>query len=104
MTSLESIITIRLAHGGDEPALRRLAALDSAEVPAGDLLLAEVEGVLRAALSLADGTSIADPFAPTADVVPLLRWWARAARAQRRRRARWWPSLGRASGRAASHA
>jgi hypothetical protein len=77
MIDLESAITIRPAHGGDDRALARLAALDSAEVPAEPLLIAEVEGGLRAAVSLSDGTSIADPFAPTADVVALLRERAR---------------------------
>ncbi len=104
MTNLDSAITIRLARVGDGPALRRLAALDSAEVPAGELLLAEVEGVLRAALSLSEGTSIADPFAPTADVVALLAARAQAARAHPRRWARWRPSLERVGSRLASGA
>jgi hypothetical protein len=101
MTDLDTAITIRPARPADEPALQRLAALDSAEVPAGSLLLAEADDTLRAALSLADGSLIADPFAPTADVVALLRQRARMARAGRSRRARWRLSLRRATARPA---
>ena len=75
-------ITIRPAYADDDLAVRRLAILDSAEVPAEPLLLAEVDGELRAALSLADGAVIADPFAPTAELLPLLHLRA----AQRRPR------------------
>jgi hypothetical protein len=66
-------ITIRPAYADDAQALTRLAVLDSAEVPAEPLLLAEADGELRAALSLADGSVIADPFAHTAQLVALLR-------------------------------
>jgi len=85
-TDLSVTITIRQASARDERALRRLAALDSAEVPHEPLLLAEVGGTARAALSLADGTSIADPFAPTSDILALLRERARGVGAGRRRR------------------
>jgi hypothetical protein len=47
-------------------------------VPFGPVLLAEVDGRPRAALSVRDGSVIADPFAPTADVVEMLRVQARA--------------------------
>jgi hypothetical protein len=66
-------ITIRPAYADDAQALTRLAVLDSAALPAEPLLLAEADGELRAALSMADGSVIADPFAPTAHVVALLR-------------------------------
>jgi hypothetical protein len=65
-------ITIRPAYADDAQALTRLAALDSAELPDEPLLLAESDGELRVALSLADGSAIADPFAPTAQLVALL--------------------------------
>jgi hypothetical protein len=72
-------ITIRPAYADDQHALLRLAALDSAPgVPVRPLLLAEIDGELRAALSLGDGSAIADPFFPTADVVELLRVHAAA--------------------------
>jgi hypothetical protein len=69
MTSL----LIRAADGSDGSALHRLAALDSARVPAGDLLVAEADGALVAALAPATGATIADPFRPTAEVVELLQ-------------------------------
>ncbi len=83
--------TIRRAKESDEAALRQLAALDSRPVPAGPVLLAESNGELRAALSLTDGETVADPFHPTAAIVELLVAFAapgrdgRTAPARRRR-------------------
>ena len=57
-------VTIRRSHASDRAALRRLAE--------GELLVAEVDGELRAALPLAGGGAIADPFRPTAPLVSLL--------------------------------
>ncbi len=54
-------------------ALARLAVLDSSEPPAQPMLVAEVDGELRAALSLRDWNVVADPFLPTAALVDLLR-------------------------------
>ena len=65
-------VLIRAARGSDGAALGRLAQLDSARVPAGDLIVAETDGTLVAALSPQARASIADPFRPTADVVRLL--------------------------------
>ena len=74
MTSLSLApgVLIRAARGSDGRALHRLAALDSAHVPAGDLLVAESEGALVAAHAPATGATIADPFRHTAEVVELL--------------------------------
>jgi hypothetical protein len=71
-------ITIRGAYADDGSALFRLATLDSADVPDGPLLLAEVDGEMRAALSLSDGSAIADPFYPTLELLHLLRTHAAA--------------------------
>jgi hypothetical protein len=71
-------IAIRCATPADAGAIRRLAALDSTSVPSGDMLLAVVDGELRAAIEVASGTTIADPFHRTADVVDLIA--VRAAR------------------------
>jgi hypothetical protein len=71
-TTTAPSVLIRAARGSDGPALRRLAALDSSVVPAGELLVAEADGALVAARALTSGAVIADPFRPTADVVALL--------------------------------
>jgi hypothetical protein len=66
-------VTLRLASADDARRLRRLAQLDSARVPSGAVLIAEVEGCLQAALPLDGGAPIADPFRRSADLVALLR-------------------------------
>jgi hypothetical protein len=79
MSTLTASITIRPAYPDDEPALARLAALDSADAPPPPpRVVAEVDGELRAALSLGDGSAIADPFFATADILALLRTHATA--------------------------
>jgi hypothetical protein len=65
-------VTIRRSRAADRDALHRLAQLDSRRLADGDLLVAEVDGELRAALPLAGGSPIADPFRPTAPLVSLL--------------------------------
>jgi hypothetical protein len=81
-------ITIRRAHP-EEPGVLRVAALDSARVPRSPLLVAEVDGEIRAALSLEDGSSVADPFHASLDLVDLLR--TRADAAERSPRRSWLP-------------
>jgi hypothetical protein len=90
MGTLTASITIRPAYADDELALLRLAALDGAQgPPPAPVVMAEVDGELRAALSLGDGSAIADPFFASADIVALLRAHAAtSARAPRRHRAR----------------
>jgi hypothetical protein len=70
-----------MAVNADEDALRRLAHLDSARPLSGEKLLAEHAGSLVAAVSMSDGSAIADPFRTTADTVELLR--LRAAQLER---------------------
>jgi hypothetical protein len=70
------MIAIRAATPADRPALERLAGRDSAALPRGPLLVAFEHGELRAALSLASGGSIADPFHPTAHLTEALRAYA----------------------------
>ena len=70
--SADHEVRIRYARPDDDAALGRLAALDSAAVPAAPLLVAELDGELRAALSLVSSEVIADPFRPTIVVVELL--------------------------------
>jgi hypothetical protein len=65
-------VTIRRSTAADRMALERLAALDSAPAPVGDVLLAEVGDEAVAAIALTGGATIADPFRPTAELVELL--------------------------------
>ena len=83
MTSTASSLTIRHATATDEADLIRLAALDSSRVPSGELLVAQVEGNLVAALSVDTGAAIADPFEHTAAIVDSLRAQAREIRTPR---------------------
>jgi hypothetical protein len=92
-TTTAPSVLIRAARGSDGAALSRLAELDSAEVPAGALLVAESDGRLVAAIASSTGEAIADPFLPTADVIALLELRAAGARSPRPRR-----SLARRSG------
>lgn len=89
-------MTIRRARPDDSALLSALAALDSARPLRGDdLLLAEVNGAPIAALDVFTGRSVADPMAPSAQAVDLLRLRAEQLRAaasgprlrRRRRRA-----------------
>jgi hypothetical protein len=83
MIATDTII-IRRAGAADAHILTRLAALDSAVQPGDDSLIAEIDGRAVAALDLADGRVVADPFARTADVIELLR--LRATRVRRSKR------------------
>ena len=83
-------VTIRAAYPDDAVALERLAALDSKRLPAGPLLVAEVDGELWAAVSTGPGcpADVADPFRRSGELVLLLheraRQIERAARPRRR--------------------
>lgn len=65
-------VSLRLATSADRPQLDRLAMIDSTRPLDGPVLVAESGGSLRAARSLSDGRTIADPFVPTADLLILL--------------------------------
>ena len=81
-------LTIRRATASDEFAVRRLAALDSAFPPTGDVLIAEMGDELWAALSLDTGQAVADPFRRSGDLVELLRFRAERMTAETATRAR----------------
>ena len=70
--STDEVTVRRLDPFADHNALVRLAERDSAEVPRGELVGAEVDGSLVAAISLNNRRVIADPFEPTAGVRSLL--------------------------------
>ena len=77
-------VELRLCRAGDDPDLERLAQLEGRPVPAGRLLVALVCGRVVAALPLSGGRLLADPFARTAELRPLLE--LRAAQLRPRRR------------------
>src|SRR5688572_15263129 len=68
-----SRVTIRELAGGDEISLRELVERDTARGLRGDVVGAERDGHLMAAISLTSGDVVADPFHPTADLDALLR-------------------------------
>jgi hypothetical protein len=96
MTTDSKPLTIREAQAADDAALRRMAAGDSGRVPAGRILVAEVDGEIMAAAPVAGGPIIADPFRPPPSPANLIELRATAAalrehlstRAQLRRLAR----------------
>jgi len=63
---------LRLCRVDDDPALEMLAILSGGRVEDGRYVLAEVDGTIVAGLPLAGGEVIADPFRPTAHLLPLL--------------------------------
>lgn len=65
-------LTIRVAGPADLDAVRDLSVKDSAALPTGEVLLAEVDGRLWAALSIDDGHVVADPFRPSGELAWLL--------------------------------
>jgi hypothetical protein len=80
-TQAQESIVIRPSHPGDEAPLRRIAGRDTAPLPSGRLLVALVGDEIRAAISIDDGETVADPFHPTAGLVHML-----TARAEQLRR------------------
>jgi hypothetical protein len=76
-------VTIRRLTEGDRDALSRLAEVDSKAIELdAPVIGAEVEGTLLAAISLANGESIANPFSRTTEVLSLLE--LRASQLRRR--------------------
>ena len=72
-------VIIRAARGSDGDRLAQLALLDSQRPLAGEVLVAEQDGALVAAIG--GDRVIADPFRRTADLVALLRLRAGGASA-----------------------
>jgi hypothetical protein len=78
-------LTIRTATDTDTAAVFRLATLDSSDPPTGEVLLAEMDDELWAALAVDTGTAVADPFRPSGELVDLLRFRAKGLRGDGRR-------------------
>ena len=70
---MPSTLVIRSATALDAASLAGLTALDSAAPLTGRVLLAEVDGDVHAAVEVASGRVVADPFRPTADLADVLR-------------------------------
>ena len=72
MTRNEHIL-IRSARTADEQAIAVLGVLDGGRhEPAGHVMVAEVDGRIRAAVG-SNGAAISDPFWPSAELVSMLR-------------------------------
>ena len=69
----DEAVALRLCTVHDGEALERLAALEGRPLPAGCLVLAEVNGRVVAAFPLDGGQPLADPFRRTEHILPLLR-------------------------------
>jgi hypothetical protein len=80
---------IRRSTPDDAIVLMRLASLDSQRPLGPDALVAVVGGEIHAAVSLADGRAIGDPFRPTAELVALLRMRAEQLEAPAAERRPW---------------
>jgi hypothetical protein len=81
-------ITIRLSTDADVERLQRLAELDGRPVPHGDVLVAEANGRLLAAIGVG-GAVVADPFERTASIVRVLRTHLDGGEPRERRRRGW---------------
>jgi hypothetical protein len=86
--------TVRRANDADEPTLVWLGALAGQPSVRRPALIGDVDGVPTAAISLADGRGVADPFRPTAGVVAHLRlyrsgWRPRGDTMRRHLRVAW---------------
>jgi len=81
-------VALRLCcvHDDDNRVLEQLAVLEGRATPTGPHVLAEVGGTVVAALPLGPGDVLADPFRPTAHLVPLLELRAKQLTNNRPRR------------------
>ncbi|HZT85548.1 MAG TPA: hypothetical protein VE984_09035 [Gaiellaceae bacterium] len=68
---VRTAIQLRLSACREE--LERLAALSERPLHGGEWIVADVDGVPVAAVSVEDGTTVYDPFRPTSQAVSLLR-------------------------------
>jgi hypothetical protein len=68
---VRTAIELRLSACRDE--LERLAQLSERPLHEGDWIVADVDGVAVAAVSVEDGATVYDPFEPTSQALSLLK-------------------------------
>lgn len=73
----EDAVLVRRATARDAARIRTLSLLDDRRLTDGPFLVAELTGEVVAAMSLASGQVVADPFRRTRDAEDLLRMRAR---------------------------
>jgi hypothetical protein len=78
-------VLLRLCCVQDDEGLDRLAALEGVPPPKGRHVVAEIGGVVVAALPLGPGSALADPFRRTAHLMPLLELRAKQVAGNRPR-------------------
>jgi hypothetical protein len=69
--SVRTAIQLRASACREE--LERLALLSERPLHEGDWIVADVDGVAVAAVSVEDGTTVYDPFRPTSQALSLLK-------------------------------
>jgi hypothetical protein len=69
--SVRTAIELRISQCREE--LERLALLSERPLHDGDFIVADVDGVAVAAVSVEDGTTLYDPFKPTSQALSLLK-------------------------------
>ena len=87
-------VTLRMRSAADDDALFKLAQLSSRPRPSGWYVVAEVKNEVVAAMPLAGGSALTDPFRPTAHLLPLLELRVAQVTGERRRRLRLGERLG----------
>jgi hypothetical protein len=78
----DEVVALRLCNVHDDATLEQLALLEGRPAPQGRFVVAEIGGEVVAALPLRGGAPLADPFRPTAHLLPLLRLRASQLEAQ----------------------
>jgi hypothetical protein len=84
-------VALRLCRVSDDGAISRLAALEERPEPHGRFVVAEVDGEIVAALPLAGGAPLRDPFARTAHLIRLLEMRAAQLMQDEREPRHLWP-------------
>ena len=82
----DEAVSLRLGRVSDDLILEQLAELEGRELRDAFHVVAEVHGEVVAALPLAGGEPLADPFRKTSHLLPLMRQYATTIMPPRNRR------------------